>query len=97
LAKPRSQGPAERAAAVDLRELRRTDGLLPNATAVQVLYRRLARAIDQADAEDAGGRVGFLAAHFTRTHAYLTGVALEPLADVVDPFALAPPLRDTAE
>jgi hypothetical protein len=89
----RSQGVTERAAGADLRALAAQDAVLPDATAVAALYRRLARGVDAAAAEDDGYRVAFIGHRLVECHAYLTGRRPDAPADV-DPFGLSAAVVD---
>lgn len=87
------RGPVERAASADLAALRAQDAVLPDATAVGVLYRRLARAVDQANAANEAYTVAYVGHRLVECHAYLTGHRAEGPADV-DPFAVSAAVVD---
>jgi hypothetical protein len=86
-------GPTERAAGRDLTALRAQDAVLPDAAAVEVLYRRLARVVDMAARADELYTVAFAGHRLIECHAYLTGARPEPLPDV-DPFTLSTAVVD---
>jgi hypothetical protein len=88
-----SRGPVERAASADLAALRTHDALLPDASALAVLYRRLARAVDVASAAGEAYTVAYVGHRLVECHAYLTGHRADQPADV-DPFAIAAPVVD---
>jgi hypothetical protein len=89
----RAPGPVERAAGADLRTLRGQDAVLPDAAAVCVLYRRLARAVDDAARAREPYTVAYAGHRLIECHAYLTGARPEPVP-AVDPFALSAALVD---
>jgi hypothetical protein len=89
----RSRGAVERAAGADLAALRGQDAVLPDAAAVEALYRRLARALDVADRAGEAYTVAYVGHRLVECHAYLTGQRADQLADV-DPFAIAAAVVD---
>lgn len=88
-----ARGVVERAAGADLAALRAQDAVLPDAAAVQALYRRLARALDVAVAADEAYTVAYVGHRLVECHAYLTGHRADQVADV-DPFAVAAAVVD---
>ena len=69
--------------------------MLPDAAAVEALYRRLARALDAADRAGEPYTVAYVGHRLVECHAYLTGQRADQLADV-DPFAVAAAVVDPA-
>jgi len=90
-----ARGVVERAAGADLAALRAQDALLPDAAAVEALYRRLARALDVAAAHDEAYTVAYVGHRLVECHAYLTGSRADQVADV-DPFAIAAAVVDAS-
>lgn len=90
---PRARGVVERAAGADLAALRSQDAMLPDAAAVEALYRRLARALDVADRAGEAYTVAYVGHRLVECHAYLTGQRPDAAGEV-DPFAIAAAVVD---